>query len=70
MIIMMIWEKFFEGQYLQVDVKFQLESSPLKQIEDNKYMFIHKSFQEYFAAMRIIEEIMTIENDNDNDNDF
>ena len=33
-------------------------------------MFIHKSFQEYFAAMRIIEEIMTIENDNDNDNDF
>ena len=34
MIIMMIWEKFFEGQYLQVDVKFQLESSPLKQIEE------------------------------------
>ena len=46
---------FVEGKYLELDMKLQLASSPLRQIAKMvNICFIHKSFDEYFAAMRLI----------------
>ncbi len=46
------FNRFFAGN--QASIAFQ--GSPLKKIGES-YLFIHKSFQEYFVARRILDEI-------------
>ncbi|ETO33521.1 hypothetical protein RFI_03583 [Reticulomyxa filosa] len=46
-----IWEKYFHGSSVARYV--------LRRVGDNKYQFLHKSCQEYYAAQKIILEIIS-----------
>ncbi|ETO05269.1 NB-ARC domain-containing protein [Reticulomyxa filosa] len=46
-----IWEKYFDGDNVAKYV--------LRKVGDNKYQFLHKSCQEYYAAQRIILDIIS-----------
>jgi len=54
------WMRFFESsnkiERQQLEIGFK--GSPLKQVSEGKYMFLHKSFQEYFAARKVLQEIL------------
>ena len=49
-----IWKEFFQGEEAQMN----LQGSPLRRVGPNQYMFIHKSYQEYFAAEKMVQEIL------------
>ena len=49
-----IWKQFFAGK----KAKMSLQGSPLRRVGEKKYMFIHKSYQEFFAAAKIVAEIL------------
>ncbi|ETO15385.1 WD-40 repeat-containing protein [Reticulomyxa filosa] len=51
-----IWEKYFNGDSIAKYV--------LRRIGDNKYQFLHKSCQEYYAAQKIIFDILSWKPDN------
>ncbi|ETO01456.1 hypothetical protein RFI_35984 [Reticulomyxa filosa] len=46
-----VWEKYFNGNSIAKYV--------LRKVGDNKYQFVHKSCQEYYAAQKIIFEIFS-----------
>ncbi|ETO08148.1 hypothetical protein RFI_29240, partial [Reticulomyxa filosa] len=46
-----IWEKYFNGDSIAKYV--------LRRVGDNKYQFLHKSCQEYYAAQKIIFDIIS-----------
>ncbi|ETO36293.1 hypothetical protein RFI_00769, partial [Reticulomyxa filosa] len=46
-----IWEQYFNGDSIAKYV--------LRRVGDNKYQFIHKSCQEYYAAQKIILDIIS-----------
>lgn len=58
------WTRFFESTSKNTRhlLKIGLKGSPIKQLNEGKYMFIHKSFQEYFAAQKILKEMQEIMN--------
>ena len=60
-----IWREFFEGgqEHSEVSVQMRLRGSPLRRVGDGEYMFIHKSYQEYFAAEKIVKEILEIKDE-------
>src|SRR2546429_615420 len=59
-----VWNEFFEGKYMEIiDNKINIGSCPLRYIGDGSYMFIHKSFQEFFAAQRIIFDVVYVVDD-------
>ena len=39
--------------------KMRLQGSPLRRVGEKEYMFIHKSYQEFFAATKIVAEILS-----------
>ena len=48
-----VWEQFFScTQHIH------LASAPLRRVGKGTYMFIHKSYQEFFAAAKIVAEIL------------
>jgi len=48
-----IWRKFFEGKDEHgLDALIYLKGSPLRRVGKYEYMFIHKSYQEYFASQK------------------
>ncbi|ETO01878.1 hypothetical protein RFI_35561, partial [Reticulomyxa filosa] len=46
-----IWEKYFNGDSIAKYI--------LRRAGDNKYQFLHKSCQEYYAAQKIIFDIIS-----------
>ena len=50
-----IWKAFFQGE----EARMNLQGSPLRRVGPNQYMFIHKSYQEYFAAQKMVREIIS-----------
>ncbi|ETN98152.1 hypothetical protein RFI_39362, partial [Reticulomyxa filosa] len=46
-----IWEKYFNGDSIAKYI--------LRRAGDNKYQFLHKSCQEYYAAQKIIFDILS-----------
>ncbi|ETO02472.1 hypothetical protein RFI_34959, partial [Reticulomyxa filosa] len=46
-----IWDQYFNGDSIAKYV--------LRRVGDNKYQFIHKSLQEYYAAQKIIFDILS-----------
>ncbi|ETO02441.1 hypothetical protein RFI_34990, partial [Reticulomyxa filosa] len=46
-----VWEKYFNGD--------NISKYALKRVGDNKYQFLHKSCQEYYAAQKIIFDIIS-----------
>ncbi|ETO11635.1 hypothetical protein RFI_25743, partial [Reticulomyxa filosa] len=46
-----IWEKYFNGDSIAKYI--------LRRVGDNKYQFLHKSCQEYYAAQKIIFDIIS-----------
>ncbi|ETO34415.1 WD-40 repeat protein [Reticulomyxa filosa] len=46
-----VWEKYFNGDSIAKYV--------LRRVGDNKYQFLHKSCQEYYAAQKIIFDIIS-----------
>ena len=51
-----IWLRFFTGHNARINLK----GSPLRLIDGKRYMFIHKLYQEYFTAQKIIEGILQL----------
>ncbi len=48
-----IWQRFFTQEN-----QINLQTSPLRKVGKDSYMFIHKSYQEYFVAYRFIQELL------------
>ncbi|ETO00084.1 hypothetical protein RFI_37375, partial [Reticulomyxa filosa] len=46
-----VWEKYFNGD--------NISKYALRRVGDNKYQFLHKSCQEYYAAQKIIFDIIS-----------
>ena len=49
-----VWSVFFRDIFSDIN----LNGSPMRAVGDNKFMFIHKSFMEYFCAQKIVSEII------------
>ncbi|ETN99992.1 hypothetical protein RFI_37466, partial [Reticulomyxa filosa] len=47
-----VWERFFNGDSIAKYI--------LRRVGDNKYQFLHRSCQEYYAAQKIISDIISL----------
>jgi ankyrin repeat protein/uncharacterized protein YjbI with pentapeptide repeats/WD40 repeat protein len=56
------WKEHFyaEDKDTQANLKIALLGSPLRRLEADRYSFIHKSFQEYFAALNMYEIMLEL----------
>ena len=48
-----VWYRFFIGN----EARINLAGSPLRRVGDREYMFIHKSYQEYFTARKLLRQL-------------
>ena len=56
------WKEYFDDE--KIDKKIGLNGSPLKSVGNGCYSFIHKSFLEYFVALKLHKIITKVESKN------
>ena len=57
------WKEHFydEDEDERTKLQIGLNGSPLKSMGNGRYSFIHKSFQEYFAALKLVKRIIILD---------